>query len=148
MLCCYFCAVIFFFFFFKRPHCNFSFEIIKFTLPYLNLSYLTLPYKGIIVFVMFLPAIQRHVSGADRGFCQAVLALLPLPGLWCGWHLHPSLPVHLHRLPYFLHPLHVLPQVRIFIPLFLYTCLPSLLPSFSTCTSSGENLYPCISVQL
>ena len=26
----------FFFFFFLRPHCNFSFEIIKFTLPYIN----------------------------------------------------------------------------------------------------------------
>ena len=39
MLCCYFCAVIFFFFF-KRPHCNFSFEIIKFTLPHLTLPYL------------------------------------------------------------------------------------------------------------
>ena len=33
-LCC-----DFFFFFFKRPHCNFSFEIIKFTLPYLTLPY-------------------------------------------------------------------------------------------------------------
>ena len=27
-----------------HPHCNFSFEIIKFTLPYLTLPYLTLPY--------------------------------------------------------------------------------------------------------
>ena len=33
MLCCYFCAVILFF---LRPHCNFSFEIIKFALPYLD----------------------------------------------------------------------------------------------------------------
>ena len=32
MLCYNFCAVI------LRPHCNFSFEIIKFTLPYLTLG--------------------------------------------------------------------------------------------------------------
>ena len=36
MLCCYFCALIL-----LRPHCNFSFQIVKFTLPYLTLPYLT-----------------------------------------------------------------------------------------------------------
>ena len=38
------CYVVISVLWFLRPHCNFSFEIMKFTLPYLTLPYLTLPY--------------------------------------------------------------------------------------------------------
>ena len=62
--------------------------------------------------VLCLAALCRHVRGPHRRLCQAVLALLPLPGLRCGRHLHHPLHVHLHSLHDLLHPLHVLPQVR------------------------------------
>ena len=57
-------------------------------------------------------ALRGHIGGPHRRLCQAILALLPLPGLWCSGDLHPPLPVHLHSLHDLLHPLHVLPQVR------------------------------------
>ena len=62
--------------------------------------------------VLCSAALCRHVRGPHRRLCQAVLALLPLPGLRRGRHLHHPLPVHLHGLHDLLHPLHVLPQVR------------------------------------
>ena len=40
---------------FLRPHCNFSFEIIKFTLPYFTLPYLTL----VVVVIAFKGTIRK-----------------------------------------------------------------------------------------
>ena len=64
------------FFFFLRPHCNFSFEIIKLTLPYLTLPYLTLPYlkfNGLALF--WLPRRQDMSFGFSSVVCLSLLFL-------------------------------------------------------------------------
>ena len=57
ILCCHFCAVI------LRPHCNFSFEIIKFTLPYLTLHYLSKAFDKVWKERLLLKLLRAGVHG-------------------------------------------------------------------------------------